>query len=82
MGHLDGTGVRADYDTKDLIDEIKIEMDQIMHLIQKGYDFKIDTFMLGSRSDIEDRNENIAAIAEILKNGDKTQSLRLIAIRG
>ena len=82
MGHLDGTGVRADYDTKDLIDEIKVEMDQIMHLIQKGYDFKIDTFMLGSRSDIEDRNENIDAIAQILKNGDKTQSLRLIAIRG
>ena len=40
MGHLDGTGVRADYDTKDLIDEIKIygkalTVNQVMRLSQR-----------------------------------------------
>ena len=84
MRTSDGTFISTDYDTKDLIDEIKTELDQIMHLIQKGYDFKIDAFILGSRTDNEDRNEQIDESAQILKKGDNnnTQSLRLIAIRG
>ena len=84
MGTLDGTFISTDYDTKDLIDEIKTELDQIVHQIQQGNEIKIDAFILGSRTDNEDRNENIDAIAQILKKGDNnnTQSLRLIAIRG
>ena len=84
MGTLEGTFISTDYDTKDLIDEIKTELDQIVHQIQQGNDFEIDSFILGSRTDNEDRNEHIDAIAEILKKGDNnnTQSLRLIAIRG
>ena len=84
MGILEGTFISTDHDTKDLIDEIKTELDQIVHQIQQGNDFKIDAFILESRTDNEDRNEHIDAIAEILKKGDNnnTQSLRLIAIRG
>ena len=82
MGTLDGTFISTDYDTKDLIDEIRTELDQIVHQIQQGNEIKIDAFILGSRTDNEDRNEHIDEIAQILKNGDKTQSLRLIAIRG
>ena len=82
MGTLEGTFISTDYDTKDLIDEIKTELDQIVHQIQQGNEIKIDAFILGSRTDNEDRNEHIDEIAQILKNGDKTQSLRLIAIRG
>ena len=82
MRTSDGTFISTDYDTKDLIDEIKTELDQIKHQIQQGNEIKIDAFILGSRTDNEDRNEHIDAIAKILKNGDKTQSLRLIAIRG
>ena len=84
MGTLDGTFISTDHDTKDLIDEIKTELDQIVHQIQQGNEIKIDAFILGSRTDNEDRNENIDAIAEILKKDDNnnTQSMRLIAIRG
>ena len=82
MGTLDGTFISTDYDTKDLIDEIRTELDQIVHQIQQGNEIKIDAFILGNLTDNEDRNEHIDAIAKILKNGDKTQSLRLIAIRG
>ena len=83
MGTLDGTFISTDYDTKDLIDEIKTELDQIVHLVQQGNEIKIDAFILGNRTDNEDRNEHIDAIAQILKKDDSnTQSLRLIAIRG
>ena len=84
MGTLDGTFISTDYDTKDLIDEIKTELDQIVYQIQQGNEIKIDAFILESRTDNEDRNENIDAIAQILKKGDNnnTQSMRLIAIRG
>lgn len=84
MGTLDGTFIGTDYDTKDLIDEIKTELDQIVHQIQQGNEIKIDAFILGNLTDNEDRNEQIDAIAQILKKGDNnnTQSLRLIAIRG
>ena len=84
MGTLDGTFISTDYDTKDLIDEIKTELDQIVHQIQQGNEIKIDAFILGSPTDNEDRNEQIDAIAQILKkdNNNNTQSLRLIAIRG
>ena len=84
MGTLDGTFISTDYDTKDLIDEIKTELDQIVHQIQQGNEIKIDAFILESRTDNEDSNEHIDAIAQILKKSDNnnTQSLRLIAIRG
>ena len=83
MRTSDGTFISTDYDTKDLIDEIKTELDQIVHQIQQGNEIKIDAFILESRTDNEDRNEQIDAIAQILKKDDNnTQSLRLIAIRG
>ena len=83
MRTSDGTFISTDYDTKDLIDEIKTELDQIVHQIQQGNDFKIDAFILETRTDNEDRYEQIDTIAQILKKDDNnTQSLRLIAIRG
>lgn len=62
--------------------EIISEFQDLSKLSDKGYDFKLQQFLLNDTKNLDEWNTSIDGVAEIIKNHPPTSSLRIICIRG
>lgn len=63
-------------------DELISEIQDISDLKQKGYDFRLQTFLINDAKNLDEWNESIEGILNIIKNNSKSNSMRIICIRG
>jgi hypothetical protein len=62
--------------------ELITEFEEISKLSDKGYEFKLQKFLLNDTKNKDEWNTSIDGVAEIIKNHPPTSSLRIICIRG
>ena len=63
-------------------DELITELQDISNLSQKGYDFRLQTFLINDTKDLDEWNQSIDGILNIIKNNTASNSMRIICIRG
>jgi hypothetical protein len=63
-------------------DEIISEFVDLSKLSNKGYNFKLQQFVLNDTKNLDEWNTSIDGVAEIIKNHPPTSSLKIICIRG
>ena len=63
-------------------DELITELQDISNLSQKGYDFRLQTFLINDTKDLDEWNQSIDGILNIIKNNTVSNSMRIICIRG